>query len=118
MARTVINPVDLSSKTTFANITASPAKTAVDTTNNNYVVLTGLEVIVAENTTGSSVSFTIVGAPDSMGRSANLVDTIPANGRRIYGPFRQTLGWAQSDGTLYINGVTGTVVTVMRMSNT
>ncbi len=77
---------------------------AADTVNDEETLLTGQELVIAQNTTGGALTVTISAVNDPFNRSVDLAaDSIPANSFKIYGPFK-TLGWQQTDGNLYFSG--------------
>jgi hypothetical protein len=82
MARTQI-PVDVSADggAVFA------IDTAADTTNGNYFINSGRELLFIENTGASSVTVTIDMMADSYGRDGSKMITVPAGEMRMAGPF-------------------------------
>ena len=84
-------------------------------TNDNSVVLTGRELFVMENTTGSPIVVTVSGEPTSKaGRDADASITVPANGFSIFGPVTDTDGWKTSAGlVIFQAAATGINVAVV-----
>jgi len=67
--------------------------------------LTGGEVLLVRNPTGGSITFTVQGPADALGRTGNRTQIVTAGNRAVAGPFRAgTIGWKQSaDGKVYID---------------
>ncbi len=74
---------------------------AADTVNFEEVVMTGRELLIAQNVGASPHTVSIDSVPDQFGRPGDIVaDSIAAGAFEVYGPFA-THGWQQSDGMLY-----------------
>jgi hypothetical protein len=94
--------------TAYAVAGVTPAQTAADTVNNNSIVLTGNEIVLAVNTdTAATHTVTITSAPDAEGRTGDITaDVVPVavaglSGFRVYQRFPLT-GYLQTDGNLYL----------------
>jgi hypothetical protein len=79
--------------------------------------LTGKEIVIIKNTSGSDSLVTLVSVPDDLGRTNDLSDTVPAGEQVIVGPM-QRKGWRSAAGNLEINypdGTSGIEVAVVRL---
>lgn len=84
--------------------------TASDVSNGNYFTFTGKELLVVRNTAGSGGTFTIHSAPNQRGRTKDITtEALAAGAYKVLGPFTQKVGWAQSDGTFWVNGSATTI---------
>lgn len=75
--------------------------TACDNVNGNSFVSTGREILLVQNTAGSSGTFTVTSVPDSLGRSDTSLTTysVAAAGFASVQMKYQT-GWIQSNGSI------------------
>lgn len=101
MARTLItpqaapNPYDVAAATlTFA---------AVDVANGNYFPCTGKEMIIVQNTDGSVTRNLTVSSVALNNRTGDLTKAVAAGAFAMTQVF-PTLGWQQSDGSIYLSG--------------
>lgn len=67
--------------------------------------ITGKEILLVRNTGGAPASVTIKATADGLGRAVDAVHSLAAGEVKIFGPF-VPLGWAQTDGLLYIEMTT------------
>lgn len=85
--------------------------TAADTTNGNYIQLTGddNDLLIIQNTDSSSATVTVHSVADPIsGRSGSITsESIPAGALRIFGP-PKLRGWAQAGARLHVD--TGTTL--------
>ena len=78
------------------------APTPADTTNYNKTPLTGREVLIAINTTGSAHNVTVTSAPDEKGRTEDITSySLEALEVMVFDFHGGINGWQQSDGNLY-----------------
>lgn len=77
--------------------------TAADVANGNSFVSTGHEVVLVNNTGGSSYTVTVTSQPDAYGRSGDLTTYAVAAGLFSVLPHFTTGGWKQSDGTIHLS---------------
>lgn len=76
---------------------------AADPANDEQVVLTGRQIVIARNSGAGAhtVTFTSVASPATFGRSGNIAAySLGAGELAAFGPFELT-GWIQTDGRLY-----------------
>lgn len=76
---------------------------AADTSNGNYFVSTGKEILIAQNTSGGALWADVTSVADSLGRTKdiNQVD-VAAGGFTIFGPF-DTTGWRNTSGNIDVD---------------
>jgi hypothetical protein len=75
---------------------------AADTTNGNKFTLTGREVLLIQNSGGSSYTVTLTSAPDADNRTNDVSAYALAAGDVAAFSFRGGVqGWKQSDGTVH-----------------
>lgn len=86
MPRTQI-PVDVTSDAGAA----FAIDTAADTTNGNYFINSGNELLIVENTGGSSINVTLQFAADPYGRTGTKVVAVPAGSKKVLGKFPKYL---------------------------
>lgn len=87
----------------------NPTETSADVANGNQFPHTGREVLEAFNSDTVAHNVTLHSVP-VRGRQDPLhatAQSIPAGGRRVYGPFGD--GWRQTDGYVYVNADHATV---------
>lgn len=99
MAQTAIVPIELSSlyPTAMDTLTFTPG----DVANGNKFQLTGREIILVRNVSvDTDFDFTVPSTPDSLGRTGDLVDTVPFGATMIC--MLGVRGWKQDDGQLYM----------------
>lgn len=76
--------------------------TAADIANLNAFTAAGTDLIVAQNTGGSTYTVTVTSAPDPFGRLGTIAtENIAAGEVRVFGPLPQS-GWMQTDGRVYL----------------
>lgn len=108
MPRTAITPV--TPKGPFpGTVTAGQltnAFTVSDVANGNSYVSTGREVIVVRNVNAGAQTFTLTSAPDPQSRTAHITAySLAAAGFALFYPgTNNPAGWAQSDGTVQLDG--------------
>jgi hypothetical protein len=101
MPRTALTPITgvLTNPTAGVTLTF----TAADTSNGNKVALTGKELILVQNSGASAYTVTVTSAPDSLGRTKDIVaESIAAGVIKAFG-VPQVEGWRQTDGTLSLD---------------
>jgi len=80
--------------------------TAADPSNLNEFPFTGRDILLVWNTDSAAHTITLTSAPDSQGRSADIATYSVGAGKISCFSFRQgASGWLQSDGHVYITGV-------------
>jgi len=78
--------------------------TACDNVNGNSYVATGREIILVNNTAGSSGTFTVSSLPDALGRSdASLTAYSVAAAAYTAIQMKYLTGWLQSGGTVNLS---------------
>lgn len=88
---------------------------ALDNVNGDEFVASGNDLIIFLNTTGSPVNVTLGSSPDALGRSGDVVKSVPANGYALAGPI-PAAGWRQSNGRVFINAAAaGLSVAIVRL---
>lgn len=98
MARQVHTPVAVTGG--YPSTGQAFAFLAADTVNFDEFVMTGKEILIAQNTGASPHTISIDSVADAYGRLGDIAaDSIAAGAFEMYGPF-PTSGWKQSDGTL------------------
>lgn len=78
------------------------ADTVADTTNGNYFINSGKELLFVENTGASSVTVTLDYVADSYGRDGTKVITVAASTTKVIGPFTKDL-YNHPGEQVYIN---------------
>ena len=74
--------------------------TAATPASDEEVVLTGTEMILAQNTDSGAQTVTVTSVNDPFGRTKDIAAvSMAASEFRIFGPFNTT-GWAQTNGKL------------------
>jgi hypothetical protein len=108
MARQAHTPAELLGPTGYAGVTVT--FTASSASSSEECVVTGREIILAQNSSSASAqTVTVNSVVDPYGRTKDIAaDSIPANGFKAYGPFDRT-GWMQSGGSLYFEASNATV---------
>ena len=77
--------------------------TAADATNKDQFVFSGGELVIANNTGATSRTVTLTSVANSKGRVKHITaDTLAAGAFKMYGPFKDKTGWAQSGGLFYL----------------
>lgn len=102
MARTTITPIVSPGAYPGVLTTFAWVDLGVTGTNGHQFTLTGAEVILVKNISGSGVACQLFSVDDQFGRQENIVSTIAANGYSLIGPMKQE-GWMQTDGNLYLD---------------
>lgn len=104
MARTSLTATSApgSNPTTGTTITWNDA----DATNDNQFTMSGNDLLLVRNAHGSTAkTVTINSSPDSQGRSKDITaESLAAGVVRVFGPFKNLLGWQQSGGVLHLEG--------------
>lgn len=76
--------------------------TAADTTNFEQFAWSGRDILLIQNTGGSSYTYTITSIADPFGRTGNITtQSIAAGAIHVLGPLSLE-GWRQTDGMLYL----------------
>lgn len=76
---------------------------AADITNKNEFTMEGDDLLVVRNDDAAAQTVTITSVADDMGRTGDITaDSLAADAWCIYGPFRDTKGWAQAGRRLYL----------------
>lgn len=100
MPRTLLTKSVATGSNTAAGIPLTMA--AADVGNLNAFQAAGTDLIVAQNTGGSTYTVTVTSAPDPWGRTRDIAaENIAAGELRVFGPFAQS-GWMQTDGRVYL----------------
>jgi hypothetical protein len=71
-------------------------------TDGHQFTLTGAEVVLVKNISGSGQPVQLFSVDDSFGRAENIISTIAANGYSVIGPMKLD-GWLQTDGNFYLD---------------
>lgn len=114
MGRTLLTTYQLAQN----NYSVQPGDLAIaqasDFTNGNYFAPSGSDVLLVQNTDSVDHTFTVLSVADHLGRSVDLVYSVPANTFAAieYSVFE---GWIQSTGFIYLQpGHESVLFTVMR----
>lgn len=102
MARTSITPINAPGAYAGAFSTLPFTDLGTTGTNGHQFTVTGAEVILVRNISGSGVAVQIFSVDDNLGRQENVLATIAANGFAILGPMKLE-GWRQTDGNIYLD---------------
>jgi hypothetical protein len=78
-------------------------ETAGDVANGNSFVASGMDFLVVHNTDVGAQTFSISSMPDAFGRSQDVTNYSMAAGKISVFNLRDTRGWIQADGNIYIN---------------
>lgn len=91
-------------------------ETAADVVDNNRFLLTGREILIARNSTGGALTFTVHSVVDDYERDGDITTySVGANESAAFGPVKKA-GWEQADGYAYIDGsAVGLLFTVLRL---
>lgn len=76
--------------------------TAANTTDGNYFLNSGRELLIVRNTGASPVDVTIDFVPDRYGRDGNKIHSVGANSYKVIGPFPRDL-YNQPGEQVHIN---------------
>ena len=89
---------------------------AADVVTNNRFILTGREILIARNSTGGALTFTLFSVVDDLQRDGDITTySVGANESAAWGP-SELAGWQQADGYAYIDGsAVGLLFTVLRL---
>src|SRR6266853_2182208 len=102
MSRTLLTTILLAQN----NYAIQPGDLAVtpasDFTNGNYFILTGNEILLVQDTDSVAHNFTALSTPDHLGRSSDLVYSVPAGGTAVI-QFSVMEGWIQTDSSVLLN---------------
>lgn len=92
--------------------------TAADTGVKNYFVMEGDDLLICRNDGSGAQTVTINSVVDDMGRTGDIVtDSIAQDAWAIYGPFRDTSGWAQAQRRMHLEASdAGMKFAVVRLS--
>lgn len=102
MARTTLTKSDAPGSYPTAGVTVT--FTAADTTNGNQFKMTANDLLLVR-AVGASGTFTITTVANERGRTGNITTEAIADGAfKVLGPFKETRGWRQTDGYLYVTG--------------
>lgn len=101
MARTTLTKTTVPGP--YADAGTVVTMTAADTGNQNRIVLTGREIVIARNSGASTRTVTFTSIADRFGRTNDLgAENILAGEIKVYGPGLALEGWQQTDGYLYL----------------
>ena len=102
MARTTLSPI--ASLGAYAGAMSTFAFTDLGTTSTDghQFKVTGAELLLIRNISGGAQNINIDSVDDDLGRSEDIVDSIPANGFAVIGPMKLE-GWKQTDGNIYLD---------------
>jgi len=91
-------------------------ETAADAVNGNSFPCTGKEILIARNSTGGALTFTVTSVVDGLNRTGNITTySVGANLVSAFGPI-ELAGWRQADGHIYVDGsAAGVLFTVLRI---
>jgi hypothetical protein len=107
MPRVVHTPVAAPGTQNYTG--AALTQLAADTVNKEEVVITGKELVLAQNSDVGAHTVTITSVADNLGRTKDIAAVSLAAGElRIFGPFGLE-GWRQSDGFLYFEANHATI---------
>lgn len=84
-------------------------ETAADVANGNQFVASGADVLIVHSTDAAPQNFSVVSAPDPFGRSQDITNYSVGIGKVVCFNLRDTRGWVQSDGNIYLNAATATL---------
>lgn len=77
--------------------------TAADVSNKNYFVMEGDDLLIVRNDGTGAQTVTIASVADDMGRTGDITaDSLAQDTWAVYGPFRNTAGWAQTQRHMYL----------------
>jgi hypothetical protein len=86
----------------YSHTGAILAMTAGDSTNNHYFKVTGADILIVKNPSGSPATFTVIAVADLYGRANNLsAVSVAAGATAAFLIYPQ--GWMQPDGTVQVN---------------
>lgn len=116
MARATITAQEATGNTDYDG--AALTFTACDATNKNQVAMLGGEVFIFRNDDASPQTVTITSVADDLGRTKDCTKSVTNGTYWTCGPFKSE-GWIQSDGYIYFEAATATVmVAVVRVRPT
>lgn len=96
MARTSLTKTNIPGP--YADVGAVVTMTAADTSNQNRIVFTGREIVIARNSGASTRTVTFTSSADSFGRTNDLgAENILTGEIKVYGPGLALPGWVQTD---------------------
>lgn len=99
MAQTAIDVTEMSGR--YPTSGDEVVFVAGDVANGGKFHLTGRELILVRNVSeDTDADFTITSTPDSLGRTGDLVDTIPFGTQQAY--MIGVKGWKQDNGQVYV----------------
>ena len=80
--------------------------TSADASNKNQFTMTGNDLLLVRNGHASTAkTVTINSVADTQGRSLDITaESLGAGVTRVFGPFKNLVGWAQSGGVLNLEG--------------
>jgi hypothetical protein len=85
------------------------AETAADVANGNLFIASGADFLIVHNTDVGAQNFSISSMPDGFGRSQDVTNYSVAAGKISVFSLRDTRGWMQADGNIYINAASANV---------
>ena len=102
--RTVLTPDELEKMqgvTVVANA-ADITMNASDNTKGNSFASTGQEILIVQNSAGTTQTLTVAAVADEFGRTGTLTYILQTTEIAVFGPMT-TAGWRQSDGNVNID---------------
>lgn len=106
MARTTLTPQDAPGSYAAAGLALS--QVVADVSNGNDFVMSGKDLLIAQNTDSAAHTVTIASVADQLGRLGSITaESIAAGAIHVFGPFQPT-GWSNA-GKLQINASDATV---------
>lgn len=101
MARTVLTPIEAPGGRPLTLTDATPV--AADTSNGNRFLITGREILIIENTGGSThtVTFQTIAVAGRQDPNHNTAINVAAGAQKVCGPF-PLKEYKQTDGYLYV----------------
>jgi hypothetical protein len=103
MARALVTKTTaLGAYAAYTGNAADLTMAAANVADKNYFVAGGNDLVVAHNTGVGAVTVTITSVADPFGRTGDVTAYSMAAGEyAVFGPFKN-LGWAQSNGQVYL----------------
>ena len=99
----IITPLGSYPSLPIASNGANFVFTAADSANGNSFVSTGRELLLVQNSAGSTgYTVTVTSVADSLSRTGDITTySVSAGLFSMFGPFAMT-GWKESDGTVHV----------------
>lgn len=96
----------------YANQYPAFTWTASDASNGNQFLSTGKEILLVRNTSGGSLTLTVVAVADTIGRAVNASIIVGAGLYRSFGPIG-IVGWRNSSGYVETTGAAALEIAVL-----